>query len=413
MHLNTSARPLARRRYPALYFEMLVVGSLLILGYDMLRPFLSILAAELDPLGILVGLTISSYFLTRIFVDLPIGYVTSKVGWRRPTLLGLCLATIGTLICALSSSIYSLIIGLALWGLGTAFVFTISMSIIIDFFPSHIRGSAMGLSQGIALISAFVAAPLGGFIADYLGYASVFYVTGVITIIGLLVIFMSRELKQNIPSTRTITHVSFKETLDGLKNRGLLGTCMIELVRLIILQGIISTILPIYLYDFLKMSIPAIGIVIGVRSLGMVLTTFSGGLGSDKVGRKPIIIMGAVTQSLCIFLYTQASSFDLILILALVEGLGAGFIHVTLPALMSEQITPEYVGGALGLYRTFSDIGAVIGPILIMVIWSTFNVHAGFYFGAVLSLVSLLALLASREKSHASAQVIPIVNRAS
>jgi MFS-type transporter involved in bile tolerance (Atg22 family) len=65
---------------------------------------------------------------------------------------------------------------------------------------------------------------------------------------------------------------------------------------------------------------------------------------------------------------------------------------------MSEQVAPEYTGGAVGLYRTFMDVGAVTGPVLVMMIQTRFDIYAGFLFGAALLLATVPTLLTVRER---------------
>lgn len=88
--------------------------------------------------------------------------------------------------------------------------------------------------------------------------------------------------------------------------------------------------------------------------------------------------------------------------LAFFDGIGAGMISVTIIALMSEQVAPEQRGGAVGLYRTFMDMGAVTGPVVVRTVQLTFDVYACFFLGAALLLVNVPTLLTVREKRGSS-----------
>lgn len=392
-------------RYPRVYFVLLTTGFMLIFGYSMLRSFLAIYAEQLDPTGVLVGFTISSYFFARTFIELPSGIISDRIGRSIPIVLGTLLGALGAIICAFSSSsIYVLIVGLMIWGLGAALVFTNNMALIIDLFEPQVRGRALGNFQGIEFIGSFAGAPIGGFLAELflgygLGYSTIFYVVGISILAAFLAAYASKELKKTggRPGEGT-TRLSVGETLKGLRNWGLFITCTVSFARMFIMQGVFSTVFPIYLKDFINISVGLIGIVLGVRTGGLIVATIASGHLSDRIGRKPVIIAGIFVEGLFIYLYTLADSFELISALAFFEGLGAGMISVTLIALMSEQVAPEQRGGAVGLYRTFMDVGAVVGPVVVRMVQLAFDMYACFYMSVALLLVNVPTLLTVRER---------------
>lgn len=57
--------------------------------------FLPILADKLDPKGVLVGLVVSVWYLSRMFIELPAGIISDKFGRRRLLLTGLSLSVLG------------------------------------------------------------------------------------------------------------------------------------------------------------------------------------------------------------------------------------------------------------------------------------------------------------------------------
>ncbi|MFQ6074849.1 MAG: MFS transporter [Candidatus Bathyarchaeia archaeon] len=262
-------------RYPRVYFVLITNGFMLIFGYSMLRSFLANYARQLDPTGILAGFTISSYFFARTFIELPSGFISDRIGRRKPIVLGMLLGALGAIVCSLSSvSIYFLIIGLMVWGLGAALVFTNNMALIIDLFEPKVRGRALGNFQGIEFIGSFAGAPIGGFLAELflghdLGYAAVFYVIGASIFAAFLAAYTSKELKETSRRPREgSTGPSFRETLRGLKNWGLLITCTVSFLRMFIMMGVFSTIFPIYLEDVIRLSEGPRGIVFGARTGG-------------------------------------------------------------------------------------------------------------------------------------------------
>ncbi len=403
-------------KYPRVYFEQLFVGFMIIFAFSMLQSFLPRFAQQLDPTGILVGFTVSSYFFARAFIELPAGFISDRIGRRKPIVLGMALTAVGSFISVLgSSSIYFLIIGLSIWGLGAALFFTNNTALIIDLFQPSQRGTALGTFQGLEFIGSSAGAPVGGFLIEafnqMLGsetsgrvqttaYISMFYVTGTIMIPSFLMALLSRGLKQvDVKPRGPSTHVPIKEALNGLRNRGLLATCIASFSRMFVMRGIAATVFSLYLNLYLGIGFGLIGTILGIRTLGMCLTTIASGHLSDRIGRKPLILTGLLIESLALYLYTLASV-ELMIPLAFIDGVGSGMISALLVALMSEQVIPEHRGGAVGLFRTFLDFGAVVGPVIMVIIMESLSVYASFYFGAVLLLVNFPILLTVREEKR-------------
>jgi len=100
--MSESEKPnsVSLRSYPRVYYELIFVGFVLIMGMGLSSSFLPILAEELDPSGVLVGLVVSSWFLSRIFIELPGGIISDRVGRRRLLVLGIGLSILGPALCS-------------------------------------------------------------------------------------------------------------------------------------------------------------------------------------------------------------------------------------------------------------------------------------------------------------------------
>lgn len=83
---------------------------------SLVSAFLPIFAHDLDPSGIMVGLVSSVWFLSRMFLEIPSGMLSDRIGRRLLLISGLALSTLGASICALANNIYVLIASRSLWG---------------------------------------------------------------------------------------------------------------------------------------------------------------------------------------------------------------------------------------------------------------------------------------------------------
>ncbi|MCW4025990.1 MAG: MFS transporter [Candidatus Bathyarchaeota archaeon] len=375
------------KSYPRIYFELIFVGFTLFMGMRLPAAFLPIFADELDPTGVLVGFVVSAWFFSRIFIELPSGVLADRLGKRRLLIGGLALSAVGAFMCSMANSIYLLILGRTIWGLGTALFFMSNMALILDLFKSSMRGRALGTFQGIEFIGSFIGAPIGGFILGFIGYRGVFSLAFLLMICSLSVASISKDLRKVDTRRREGSQVSVKEAVLSLGTWGLAAICISNFLRMLIMMGIMSTVFPLYLNYQLGISIEYIGIIMSLRTVGYILSTVTSGYLSDMFGRKPMIISGTLLQIGCLYAYALFPSFELLLLISLFDGFGGGMSFTSLIVLLSEIVPAEIRGGAIGMYRTFMDIGGLVGPPFFMLIFTGMGSYVTF-----LTAIAILAL---------------------
>ena len=389
---------------PSVYWELVFVGFAIMMGMSLPASFLPILAEDLDPSGVLVGLVVSAWFFSRIFLELPAGIISDRIGRRRLLVFGIGLSCLGPILCSQANNIWLLIIGRGVWGMGTAFYFMNNTALLMDILPSKIRGRALGLFQGIEFVGSFIGAPIGAFLAVYLTFNQVFYFTLLLTVISLIIAWKSSGMKSIEKEIVVKERPSLRVVLESIGDRGILIVCLSTVLRMLIMQGIFQTVFQLYLNRELSFTVSAIGVILSARIAGQVISLISAGILSDRVGRLPVLIAGFAVCGLTLFTFTLTSSYELLLFLGFIEGLGEGFGMTTLIALLTDIAPPSVRGGAVGLFRTFQDIGGFAGPILFMILYGIGPLTA-FYVAAGVNVLNIVLLMAfksnsSQEKTH-------------
>jgi EmrB/QacA subfamily drug resistance transporter len=120
--------------------------------------------------------TIDAYSLTLASLLLPFGSLGDILGRRRVFAGGLTMFTVGSLLCALSSSGTELVVFRVFQGIGGAAIFATSLALIAQTFHGRDRGAALGI-WGIVVGAAGGAGPLlGGLLTSDLSWRWIFYV---------------------------------------------------------------------------------------------------------------------------------------------------------------------------------------------------------------------------------------------
>ncbi len=388
------------RAYPRLYYELLFIGFSIFLGMRLSGAFLPILAKELDPSGTLVGYVVSAWFLARVFIEIPSGLLSDRIGRRRLFVVGIALSAVGSLLCAVAPSIYALILGRALWGFGAALFFSNNTAILLDLFDPDQRGRAVGTFQGIEFIGSLIGAPIGAVLAEVTGYFTVFYLTFGLISLSALLTMVSKELKTIGVTAGAITWTrpSLRDSLQSLMQWGLVVVCLISFARMFVMNGVMSTVFPLYLHESLGYEVSTIGLVTAARTAGFTVATITSGYVATTIGRKRTILLGLLVEAICIVGYTLVNAFGIVLVLGVVDGIGSGLVSVTLTVLLSYIVQPEFRGISIGLFRTFMDVGGILGPIVFMSLATGLNMPSAFL-GGGLVLIAMALLLCTMPRA--------------
>lgn len=83
-----------------------------------------------------------------------------------------------------------------------------------------------------------------------------------------------------------------------MKNKTLVIVAAATLAEFIMTNGLIKTIVPLYMRGTLGFSLAKVGYVMGARSLGFVAAMFIMDSILDRVGRRPVLMFGLATSVL-------------------------------------------------------------------------------------------------------------------
>ncbi len=155
------------------------------LGLFIVLPVLSLAATDYpDATPLMVGLALGGYGLTQALFQIPLGWLSDRIGRRPVVVLGLAVFILGSLLAAVADSMAGVVCIRLLQGAGA--ISSTIMALVADVTRDESRSQAMavvGGSIGLAFMAAMVAGPG---IADALGVSAVFVVTAALAGLALL-----------------------------------------------------------------------------------------------------------------------------------------------------------------------------------------------------------------------------------
>ncbi|MBN7801022.1 MFS transporter [Algoriphagus aestuariicola] len=139
------------------------------------------------------------------------------------------------------------------------------------------------------------------------------------------------------------------------------------------------------------------GLIIALFTLSAGLSRpFSGKL-ADKVGRKPVMMVGASVCFIVGLLYPILSFVSGFLFLRFVHGFSTGFTPTGIAAYVADIVPFQKRGEAMGIQSLFSSLGMAAGPAIGGWIASVSTIDTVFYCSAFTSIFSILILIRLKE----------------
>jgi len=137
-----------------------------------------------------VGATLSINLVSLALSGLYYGSLSDTIG-RRPVIIGgLFLFTVASFACGLSTNIAQLLTARFFQGLGGGVAFSVGVAVVRDLYKGGAKGAQMfSRMQSVIALSPTFAPIIGGIIGSMYGWASIFYVLGVVAFVLLIAMF--------------------------------------------------------------------------------------------------------------------------------------------------------------------------------------------------------------------------------
>lgn len=159
--------------------------------------------------------------------------------------------------------------------------------------------------------------------------------------------------------------------VDSFDRRGALVTVFLVVLIDLMGFGIVLPLMPFYAETFAASPV-MVGLLFSIYSIMQLVFSPIWGSFSDRIGRRPIMVLSTLGSTLSYLLFAWSDSLALLFISRLLAGVMGGNIS-TAQAYITDITPPEKRAHGMGLLGAAFGIGFVVGPSL-----AAFLVHARF-----------------------------------
>jgi MFS family permease len=243
-------------------------------------------------------------------------------------------------------------------------------------------------------IGGIVAPTLSGFLVENFGWAPIFQLTALIMVVGLI-----PTLRMKDPVAPVIEEQVPAKRLSILDKKYLPFMTLIILFQFLagMVEGMIGTVLPLFLKNQIMISESLIGLFFTASSLLILVIQIPSGRLADRYGRKRVMVMGLLPIPLLLGAWMFVDDWRLLLVL---YAAVSGFRSMTWPsslALLADFIPSELMGSALGVRMMSMRLGNTVAPVLAGYLYSSVGFRSPFLASAVLVALTIVVALAFKE----------------
>ncbi len=364
-----------------------------------------------------------AYLLTLATLMLSVGRLGDMVGKKGLYGTGFAIFTVGSACCGWAPSISWLIAFRVLQAIGATMMTSLGMAIVTEAFPPSQRGMALGISGSIVSIGTISGPVLGGILIDALSWHWIFFVNLPIGILGIFLVSLFVPKLQPQKDQRFdglgaillflsvlsfLLALTFGQQIGFSEIRILLLFCgWVLFLFLFLIQERIKD-QPMIDLRFFKNPRFSIGLISGFgvfialagttilmpfylenvlgfepKSVGLLMATVPGLLGifapisgflSDRVGSRPITLLGLLVLLLGYSAVSTLNSKTSILgyvLRFLPIGIGMGIFQSPNNSAIMGSMTSTRLGVASGMLALTRTLGQTTGIALLGAIWAS------------------------------------------
>ncbi|MCX6649224.1 MAG: MFS transporter [Candidatus Bathyarchaeota archaeon] len=329
---------------------------------QLVQPLFPLYLKEIGATDIENALVISVGNLTATLLMLPSGALMNRYGKKVFLVLASILSGVSVLLMAFTSN-WTIVIPLNMLLNASMCLFVPSrMALIAENATPTNRASLFGVMNLAWPIGGVVGPLLGGYLAESVGWGSVFIIAGAVSLIAIYPALKVKDADR-VPEPSA----GAREGGASIRDKKYL----VPLTTLFGLQTLVTTsmaginmILPIYLRDRFGLSYALIGAFFTASNVLLLFTQLGGGYIADRHGRRKLLLVCAALAPVAIASWVL---FDNWVALLAVYSIAFGLWSLTWPpilAILTDLLPARLRGTGFGLNMTGSRLGFTLGPIV-------------------------------------------------
>jgi MFS family permease len=345
--------------------DVVVLGVTMALMVAMMTLIVPVIPdyAEYFDVGLTAAASMVSVFAAgRLVFRFWGGIGADRFGARPAATAAAALVTLGAAGAALAPQFWMVLAARAIQGVGVAVFGVAANQHLLIITPRSHLGRATAIFQTGIVAGAAAGPLLGGVLADLGDLRTPFWAQ---VAMGLAIIPAARRTMGDAVAVPRTVRASLRTAGALVRTPVFAGVMVMGFSLFFMRAGARNALLPAYADAVGGLSASAIGLVVGVSSVTSVAAMIPTGRLVDRLGRKPVVLLGAVAASASVALYGTTSGLWGLVGVSALAGLTVGLASVPLSTIVGDLAPSGAEGIAAGVFRMANDGGWIVGPLVL------------------------------------------------
>jgi MFS family permease len=340
------------RNFVLCFFAQFTFTSVFHILIPTLPVYLSRLGSSEVEIGVLIGSIGVSSLVLRPFV----GRALLKIPEKTFMLTGALIFALTSIAYLLTSPFWPFLMVRIFQGIGMAFFYTASVTLIANISPEAHRGQSLSYFYLAFNISFALAPSLGMFLINQFSFTLLFlFCLG----LSLCSLFLTTRL-----GTRQIEPLEDLSKQDeSFLSREALPSSLISFFAHII-WGALTAFFPLYA---LNQGLANPGFFFAAYAIVLILGRALGGKILDLYSREKVILPCLTTYIISMTILAFSKTLPMFILVAVIWGIGNAFLMPSLVAYVVERAGSSR-GPAIGTFTAIGDLGIAFGPVIMGII---------------------------------------------
>ena len=314
--------------------------------------YLSRLGSTEVEIGVLIGIIGVSSLIFRPFV----GRALLKIPERNFMMAGALIFALTSIAYVLAPPFWPFLVVRILQGVGMAFFYTASVTLIANISPEAHRGQALSYFFLAFNISLALAPSFGMFLINLFNFTPLFlFCLG----LSLCTLFLTTRLrKRQVDSLKDLSNQD-----KSFFSREAVPSAIMAFFAHII-WGALTAFFPLYA---LNQGVTNPGFFFAAYAIVLILGRALGGKILDLYSREKVILPCLTTYIISMTILAFSKTLPMFILVAVIWGIGNAFLMPSLVAYVLDQAGSSR-GPAMGTFTAIGDLGLALGPIIMGII---------------------------------------------